>query len=113
MSTLTRTLALAAAMLAAGTAVASAHSIEERQISQRLAIEQGRQAGSITWLEGRRLRAEQQRIMRVEKALKADGHLSASDKRILRQMQDNARINIVSEGTDRRRRLGFLPRVGN
>jgi len=38
-------------MLAAGTTVASAHSVEERQIKQRLAIEHGRQTGSITWLE--------------------------------------------------------------
>ncbi len=113
MSTLTRTIALAAAMLAAGTAVASAHSVEERQIKQRLAIEHGRQTGSITWLEGRRLRAEQQRILRMERILKADGHLSASDRRILAQMQNEARRNIVAEKTDGRRRLGFLPRVGN
>lgn len=113
MITLARSLALAAAMLAAGTTVASAHSVEERQIKQRLAIEHGRQTGSITWLEGRRLRAEQQRILRMERILKADGYLSTSDRRILAQMQKDARRNIVAEKTDGRRRLGFLPRVGN
>jgi hypothetical protein len=113
MTSLTRTFALAAAFLAAGTAIASAHTAEQRSINQRLAIEEGRQTGSITWLEGRRLRAEQQRIMRMEKLLKADGHLSASDKRILRNMQNDARSHIYAEKTDSRRRLGFLPRIGN
>ena len=113
MTTLTRAIALAAAMLASGTTVASAHSFEDRQVKQRLAIEKGRQTGSITWLEGRRLRAEQQRILRMEKILKADGYLSASDKRILAKMQNEARRHIFAEKTDNRRRLGFLPRVGN
>jgi hypothetical protein len=116
-NTLTRSLTLAAALasafVVAGTAGASAHSIEQRQINQRLAIEHGRQTGSITWLEGRRLRAQQLRIMRMEKILKADGHLSPSDRRILSKMQDEARYNIVAEKTDGRRRLGFLPRIGN
>jgi hypothetical protein len=112
-TTLTRTLTLAAAFVVAGTATASAHSVEKRQINQRLAIEQGRQTGSITWLEGRRLRAEQQRIQRMEKILKADGYLSASDRRILANMQNEARRNIIAEKTDSRRRVGFLPRVGN
>ncbi len=111
--TLTLAAALASAFVVAGTAGASAHSIEQRQINQRLAIEHGRQSGSITWLEGRRLRAEQQRIMQVEKALKADGHLSHADKRILADMQDEARANIVAETTDRRNRWRFLPRIGN
>jgi hypothetical protein len=115
-TTLTRTLTLAAALtsafVVAGTAAASAHSVEKRQINQRLAIEQGRQTGSITWLEGRRLRAEQQRIQRMEKILKADGYLSAGDRRILANMQNEAR-NIIAEKTDNRRRVGFLPRVGN
>ena len=112
-STLTLAAALASAFVVAGTATASAHSVEKRQINQRLAIEQGRQTGSITWIEGRRLRAEQQRIQRMEKILKADGYLSASDRRILANMQNEARRNIIAEKTDNRRRLGFLPRVGN
>ncbi len=113
MITLARPLALAAAILAAGTAVASAYTFDQRQTNQNLSIERGRQTGSITWLEGRRLRAEQQRIARMEKILKADGHLSASDRRILKKMQDEARGHIVAEKTDARRRLRFLPRVGN
>src|SRR5512138_2969305 len=112
MNTLARPIALAAAVLVAGTGLASAHSIEDRSIEQRLTIEQGRQTGSITWLEGRRLRAEQQKIIRVEQALKADGQLSRKDKQVLRTLQDEADAHIVSEQSDSRRRR-FLPRIGN
>jgi hypothetical protein len=112
-TTLTRPLVLAAAFAVAGSAMASAHTIEQRQIEQRFAIETGRQTGSITWLEGRRLRAEQQKIMQVEKSLKADGRLSPRDRRILRTLQDDAEARIVAEKADTRRRWRFLPRVGN
>lgn len=114
-TTLTRSLAfaaLAASTLVAGTVGAAAHSSEDRSIEQRLTIEQGRQTGSITWLEGRRLRAEQQRIIRVEQALKSDGRLSGKDRRVLKTLQDDAEAHIVAEQTDNRRRR-FLPRIGN
>jgi hypothetical protein len=112
---LTRSLALAAlagAAITTATVSASAHSIEQRSIEQRLTIEQGRQSGSITWLEGRRLRAEQQKINRVEQALKSDGKMSGKDKRVLKTLQDQAEARIVAEQTDNRRRR-FLPRIGN
>lgn len=115
LTTLTRSLTLAAAAAAAvvaGTAGASAHSAEARSIEQRLSIEQGRQTGSITWLEGRRLRAEQQKINRIEQALKSDGRLSGKDKRVLKTLQDEADAHIIAEQTDNRRRR-FLPRIGN
>ena len=108
-----RMLALAAGLLMAGSTTALAHSNEARQIAQRSAIEEGRQNGSITWLEGRKLRKEQAEIMRVEAELKADGHLSARDKRILHAMQDEAEGHIIAEQTDGRRRWRLLPRVGN
>jgi hypothetical protein len=114
-TTLTRSLALATlatSALVASVAGASAHSIDQRSIEQRLTIEQGRQSGSITWLEGRRLRAEQQKIVRVEQALKSDGHLSGKDRRVLKTLQDQAEARIVAEQTDNRRRR-FLPRIGN
>lgn len=112
-TTLIRATALAAAALMAGTTFASAHTIDQRSVEQRLAIEKGRQTGSITWTEGRRLRAEQQRTVRVEKALKSDGRLSARDRRILRTLQNGAEAHIVAENSDTRRRWRFLPRVGN
>ena len=108
-----RILTLTGALLMAGTSAAFAHSNEARQIEQRTAIEEGRQNGTITWREGRRLRKEQAEIMRVEAELKADGHLSTRDKRILHAMQNEAQGHILAEETDRQRRWRFLPRVGN
>jgi hypothetical protein len=104
--------ALAAAVLVSSTVVASAHSAEDRSIEQRLAIEKGRQTGSITWVEGLRLRSEQKKINQVESTLNSDGRLSAKDKRVLRTLQDEAEAHIVSEESDGRRRR-FLPRIGN
>jgi hypothetical protein len=112
-TTLSHPLVLAAALLVLGSTLASAHTIEQRQTEQRYQIETGREKGSITWLEGRRLRAEQQKIMRVENSLKADGALSARDRRILRTLQNDAEAHIVAEKTDNRRRWRFLPRIGN
>lgn len=112
-TTLTRPLALAAAFAVLGSGLASAHTIEQRQIEQRYQIEKGRETGSITWLEGRRLRAEQQKIMRVEKSLQSDGRLSSRDRRILRTLQNDAEAHIVAEKVDSRRRWRFLPRIGN
>jgi hypothetical protein len=114
-TTLIRSLKLAAigaAAVMASAFSASAHSIENRSVEQRLTIEQGRQSGSITWLEGRRLRAEQQKIIRIEQALKSDGRLSGKDRRVLKTLQDQAEARIVAEKTDNRRRR-FLPRIGN
>jgi hypothetical protein len=51
--------------------------------------------------------------MQVEKSLKADGALSARDRRILRTLQNDAEAHIVAEKTDNRRRWRFLPRIGN
>jgi hypothetical protein len=112
-TTLSHPAALAAAFIVLGSSLASAHTIEQRQTEQRYQIELGRETGSVTWLEGRRLRAEQQRIMQVEKSLKADGALSARDRRILRTLQNDAEAHIVAEKTDNRRRWRFLPRIGN
>jgi len=110
---MTRTIALAAVLLVTGTAGAFAHSNEARQIEQRLAIEKGREAGTITWREGRKLRREQADILRVERELMADGQLSARDKRLLHTLQNDAEAHIVAERSDRLRRWHFLPRVGN
>ena len=103
---------IAALILIAGSAGASAHSNEARQDEQQDAIEQGRIDGSITWREGIELRKEQAAIARAKTALEKDGRLSGSDKRILFRMQDGAEGHIIAEQTDRRHRLWFLPRVG-
>jgi hypothetical protein len=103
---------IAASLLIAGTATASAHSNKARMAEQRNAIEQGRIDGSITWREGIKLRKEQADIARVKSTLESDGRLSRTDKRILFRMQDVAEGHIIAEKTDRWHRLRFLPRVG-
>jgi len=110
---MTRLLAITGALIVAGAGGALAHSNDARQLEQRLAIEQGRQSGALTWSEGRALRKQQAEIVRVERALKADGHLSAADKRVLHRLQDQAEGRIIAESTDRWHRWRILPRIGN
>lgn len=109
---MTRTIPLALILAIAAPAVASANTIDERQSRQAERIERGRETGSITWLEGIKLRAEQNRIARTEAALKADGTLSRSDRAKLAEMQREASSHIRNESRDGWHRLWGLPRVG-
>lgn len=112
MSTLTRPFVLAAALLAAGTVVASAHSNDGRRTDLAQAINAGRDTGAITWSEGRKLRRQLADIDRVQRELKADGHFSAHDRRVIHRMQDALEGQIIAESSDFRKRR-FLPRIGN
>ena len=105
---------IAAGILIATSASALAHgpSVDQRQDRQARAIEHGRQAGSITWLEGLKLRAEQRRIARVEAQYKADGRLDRNERKTLDRLLDDAARNIADERRDARRRPDWLPRVG-
>ena len=114
---MSKTLAIASGILIATSASAFAYTpthseIEAREQRQLGAIEQGRQDGSITWSEGLKLRAEQKRIKQVEEAYEADGHVSVSERRNLRVLQDQARQDIVSEKNDGWHRPRWLPRWG-
>lgn len=109
---MSKIITLAATALVATTGVALAHSNEARQAEQQAWIEQGRQDGSITWREGRKLRKQQAEIARVEEELSEDGRLSRTDRRVLHKLQDEAAESIDSEATDRWRRWWWLPRVG-
>ena len=108
-------LVLTAAILAATTVAASAHSTRplDRQFDkQHDRIEQGRKSGQITWREGRKLRAEQRNISRVRAQYLSDGNLTAREYRDLRRRQQSASWHIVNEKHDSLRRPRFLPRVG-
>lgn len=107
-----KTALIAAGLLVATTAAASAHSIDATQERQANRIEQGRETGKITWTEGLKLRAEQKRISRTEASYKADGYLSKSERRNLRDMQESAAENIAHEKNDHWRRAWWLPRFG-
>lgn len=107
-----KVLFIAASALIATTAMASAGSIDGRQAYQAKKIEQGRESGKITWTEGLKLRAEQNKIKRTEASYKSDGYLSASEKRKLAKMQREAGQHIAQEKHDGWKRAWWLPRVG-
>lgn len=113
---MSRLAATAATMLIATSAAAFAYeskaSIDAREQRQLGAIEQGRQSGAITWREGHKLRAEQKRIAATEAEFLSDGRLSKKEKRVLKQMQDEAAEHIKEERQDGQRRAAFLPRFG-
>jgi hypothetical protein len=107
-----KVLLVGTALLVAATGVASAASIDTAQSRQAKRIEHGRHTGTITWTEGLKLRAEQNRIANKEAALRFDGYLSKSDRRTLRAMQRDASKHIVQEKHDGWSRVWWLPRVG-
>lgn len=109
---MSRTIALAAALLLSSTALALAHSNAARLDEQAGMIEDGRRSGEITWLEGRKLRKEQREIARVKAIFEADGKLTREEKRVLFRMQDQAGEHIEAEATDRWHRVIWLPRIG-
>jgi hypothetical protein len=103
---------IATSLLIAGTAAASAHSVNSTQNQQAKRIEHGRESGKITWTEGLKLRAEQNKIARKETEFRNDGYLSASEKRKLHVMQKKAGKHIAQESHDGWKRVWWLPRVG-
>ena len=107
-----RSFVIASAVLAATSATAFAHSNAARQTEINTIIEQGRDTGTITWREGRKLRKEQLEIDRVKADLESDGKLSKADQRILHRLQDQSEGHIVAEANDGWRRLRILPRFG-
>ena len=105
---------IAASVLIATTATASAHStsIDARQAWQAERIEAGRKSGLITWFEGLKLRGEQKRISRQKAKYRADGHLSYSERKKLQHLQHKAKRHITNETYDGWRRAWWLPRFG-
>jgi len=93
---------LAATLLIATTAVASAHdyryndtnNIDGRRASEMRRIENGRRSGQLTWREYRFLRYEQARIAADERRARADGYVSHYERRRLNQELDQASRDI-------------------
>ncbi len=103
---------IATVVLSTSGAAAFAGSIDDRRDNQLRQIEAGRESGSITWREGRKLRRDQAAIAQAEYSMKADGHLSRSERRELREMQNDAQDRIAHEKHDGWRRAWWLPRFG-
>lgn len=109
---MTSRIAIATAVLVASAAAASAGSADYRRHNQLNQIEAGRDTGAITWREGRKLRREQAAIARAEYNMKSDGYLSRSERRELREMQNDAAEHIAHQKHDGWRRPWWLPRFG-
>ena len=108
-----KTAITAAAFLIAGTAMASADSVQDRQDRQAHRIEVGRENGSITWLEGLKLRAEQRHVASVADYLRdGDGHYSGGNGLAVKRLQNQASADIQDAKDNNRFRPWFLPRVG-
>jgi hypothetical protein len=108
-----RTAMSAAAILVAMTAAASADRVQNRQAQQSDRIEAGRETGSITWLEGLKLRAEQRHVARVADYLRdGDGHYSGGNGLAVQRLQNKASADIQDAKNNGRYRLWWLPRVG-
>jgi hypothetical protein len=114
---MTKIALIATGLLIATGTTAFAHTlthaqIEAREQAQLGAIEQGRQNGTITWREGLKLRAEQQRIKQLEEAYEADGRLSRAERANLTALQTQAHQDIQAEQHDSWFRPRWLPRWG-
>ena len=90
---------VAAAILLASSAVASAHDwngyygtgdIDARRANQARRIEEGRRSGQLTWGEYRYLRREQAQIAADERRAKANGYVSAHERRRLNRELDES-----------------------
>ncbi len=103
MTTTAKSLTLAAALLAATTGFAAAHStkeIDRTQAAQFERIDQARLRGELTKREYRELLDEQNRIAEQERAAKADGHVTGRELRKLKESQAEARSHIAEETSD-------------
>ncbi len=106
MTTTAKSLTLAAALIAATTGLAAAHStkeIDRTQAAQFERIDQARLRGELTKREYRELLDEQNRIAEQKRAAKADGHVTGRELRKLKESQAEARSHIAEETSDRQK----------
>lgn len=103
MSTI-KAIILAASLVAATSATASAHDlggVDRTQAWQLDQIEQQRRNGQLTRREHGALIAEQGRIAEIERHAKADGRLTGREVRAIREAQAAAGQHIYEESHDR------------
>ncbi len=86
--------ALALVLGLSGAAPAFAHTgherIDQRQERQARRIEHGIDNGSLTHREAKKLRKQQRRIRKLERKMRADGHLEKRERRTLQSRLDQA-----------------------
>lgn len=74
--------------------------IDRRQVYQYLRIYGAALSGELTWGEGTRLLREQDRIGRMEKDARRDGHITRDEARRIQEAQNAASSHIYQESTD-------------
>ncbi len=99
--------AAAVALLLAGTAHAQAPAgpaatpqVDARQARQQARIAEGVADGSLTHREARHLQQQQRHIRHAERAAKADGVVTAHERRRLMALQDHASRSIHRQRHD-------------
>lgn len=98
------TLIAAAFALTTGT-IATAASINLRQVNQKRLIDAGKRSGKLTQSEARMLDAEQRTISQTHRRLKArhGGTLTRNDHARIKTLQVNAAYHIAQQKNDRQR----------
>lgn len=77
--------------------------IDRREANQQKRIEQGVKSGELTPREAARLEKGQQRIQRMEEKAKADGVVTAQERKRIQHAQDVESRKIAREKHDRQR----------
>lgn len=85
--------------------------VDQRQANQEQRIDQGVASGELNRREAHRLNHQQNRINRAENRAKADGVVTATERRTLERKQDRASRNIAHQKRDgqKRRRAAQTP----
>lgn len=84
----------------AGTAPAATPRLDQRQANQEKRIDQGVASGQLTPRETLRLEREQKRVAVAEQKAKADGTVTAAERKKLHHMQDHASKDIRHQKHD-------------
>ena len=98
--------AIAAIVIAALPALAFAQTtpIDKRQANQERRIQQGVKSGELTPREAARLEKGQARIQRMEDKAKADGTLSAKERKRIAHEQNKQSKRIARQKHDKQRK---------
>lgn len=75
--------------------------LDQRQTNQAQRIEQGKESGSLTRREARRLEAGQARVGRMERRAKADGEVTKRERARIQHAQNVQSRRIAKQKHDR------------
>ena len=103
----------AAVLAQAGPAASGATpGVDQRQARQAQRIEQGKASGELNQREARRLERQQKAVARAETHAKADGTVTAKERKRLHQMQDGTSKRIHRQKHDRQQMPPSGPGTG-